>query len=112
VLDGPTVEVGSTKVPLMSMSASTSGETALLSLTNGAIDEDLDLRIDVRGRGATVKRARVLSGESPAAHNSSANPSAVAPITLTVGLVDGVLSVRLPAHAFATIELELGAVSF
>jgi alpha-N-arabinofuranosidase len=112
VLDGPTVDVGSTKVPLLSLSASTLGETALVSLTNGAIDEDLDLRIDVRGMGATVKRARVLTGESPAAHNTGANPNAVAPVPLDVELIDGVLAVRLPAHSFATIELELGAASF
>jgi alpha-N-arabinofuranosidase len=112
VLDGPTVDVDSTKVPLLSLSASTSGETALVSLTNGSIDEDFDLRIDLRGVSASVRRARVLSGESPSAYNSSANPSAVAPVALAVGLVDGVLAVRLPAHAFATIELALGGPSF
>lgn len=112
VLDGPTVEVGDTKVPLVSLSASTSGEEALISLTNGSIDEDLDVRLDLRGMSASVLRARVLSGDGPAAHNSSANPSAVSPVPLAVEIVDGVLAVRLPAHAFATIELEVGAASF
>ncbi len=112
VIEGPTVGVGASHVPVVSLSASTSGESALVSLTNASIDEDLDLRIHLRGRSATVERARVLSGESPAAYNTAADPSAVAPVALAVGLVDGVLTVRLPAHSFATIELALGAASF
>ena len=112
VIEGPTIEVGANHMPVVSLSASTSGERALISLTNASIDEDLDLRIHLRGMSASVERARVLSGESPAAHNTTATPSAVAPVALAVGLADDVLTVRLPAHSFATVELALGAASF
>lgn len=112
VLDGPTVDVRGKAVPLVSLSASTSGQGAIISLTNGSIDEGLDLRLNLRGMSASVARARVLSGDDPSAHNSTANPSAVSPVPLAVDLVDGVLTVSLPAHAFATIELDLGEPSF
>lgn len=107
VLETPSVEVRGTELPLLSFSASAKDDTALVSLTNVSEDAALDLSLDLRGRGATVRRARVLTGESTASFNDPDAPSRVAPTELAVHLDNGVLTVTLPPHSFSTIELDL-----
>jgi len=89
------------------MSASTSEETALISLSHLAVDADCTVSIDLRGRGATVSRARVLTGDDASAFNDAATPDRVAPRALDAVLRDGMLTVTMPPHSFATVELGL-----
>ncbi len=107
LLETPTESVGGQDLPLLSFSASTKDQSALVSLTHMSAHEDIDVAIDLRGRAASVRRARVLTGESTSTFNEPGAPDRVAPVELDAHIVDGVLSVRLPAHSFAAIELDL-----
>jgi alpha-N-arabinofuranosidase len=104
VLSAPTA---ADDVPGLSVSASTRDDGALVSLSNLSLDAALEVRVDLRGRGASVRRARVLTGTDAAAHNTPETPDAVAPVELGTSLDAGVLSVTLPPHSFATVELDL-----
>jgi alpha-N-arabinofuranosidase len=113
LVDGPdAVAVGDDRFDPLSVSASTKDGTALLSLSNLALDTDTTVRLDLRGRGAAVTRARVLTGDKPQSHNTVSTPDAVAPADLAVTLRPGALgstelTVVLPPHSFATVELHL-----
>ena len=104
VLSAPVV---ADDVPGLSVSASTRDDSALVSLSNLSVDAPLEVQVDMRGRGASVRRARVLTGTDAAAHNTPDNPGAVAPASLETSIDAGVLSVTLPPHSFATVELDL-----
>jgi alpha-N-arabinofuranosidase len=104
VLSSPTA---ADDVPGLSVSASTTDGSALVSLSNLSLDAPLDVRVDLRGRTATVRRARVLTGTDAASHNTPETPDAVAPAPLDTSLDTGVLTVSLPPHSFATVELDL-----
>jgi len=106
-IDVPTVGVDGVVLPALSLSASTKDGGALLSLTHVGVDGPLPVEIDLRGRAATVVRARVLTGVDAAAHNTPEEPDAVSPVPLEVAIVDGTLRLELPPHAFATVELAL-----
>lgn len=107
LLETPSQTVRSQEFPLVSMSASTKDGNALLSLTHMSTDEDCTVSIDLRGRGASVARARVLTGESTSDFNDADDPERVAPQPLDVQMEGGALTVTLPPHSFATIELQL-----
>ena len=104
VLSSPTA---ADDVPGLSVSASTTDGSALVSLSNLSLDAGLDVQVDLRGRTASVRRARVLTGTDAASHNTPENPDAVAPAPLSTALEGGVLTVSLPPHSFATVELDL-----
>jgi alpha-N-arabinofuranosidase len=103
--DVPTMTARGKDLPLVSMSASTKDGAALLSLTNLSVDEDASVSVDLRGYAARVSRARVLTADAPASFNDADSPERVRPRPLETDLSDGVLSVTLPPHAFATVEL-------
>lgn len=107
--DVPVREVDGGPLALLSASASTTGDTALLSLSNLHADEPQMLVLDLRGREVTGHSARVLTAPTLGAHNTPDTPDAVAPVTF-----DGVrphargLEVELPPHAYVTVSLTLG----
>ncbi|MDR7187985.1 alpha-N-arabinofuranosidase [Microbacterium sp. BE35] len=108
VLDAPdTREADGRSLQVVSASASTTGSTALLSLSNLDAEASLSIEVDLRGRTVSSATARVLTGDSAAAHNTAEAPDAVAPIALDTELEGGTLRVTLPAHSFATVSLEL-----
>lgn len=82
---------------LLSLSASVKDRTALISLTHLSAHDELDVSIDLRGRAASVARARVLTAETASDFNDPSAPDRVAPVPLEARIADGVLSVRLPA---------------
>ncbi len=108
VLEAAEVPGGDAPVSALSTSASVHGDTALVSLTNLDAARGMSLTMDLRGRAATVRRARVLSADSTSAHNTPETPTRVAPRNLEAIVENGVLRIELPAHAFATVELDLG----
>ncbi|MEZ0166144.1 alpha-N-arabinofuranosidase [Kineococcus sp. LSe6-4] len=86
--------------------------SALVSLTNLDVDGPAAVRLDLRGRGWDVSRARVLAGASVQAHNTADAPDAVAPADFDgarkeTGREGDTLVVELPPHSFATVELTL-----
>ncbi len=107
--DVPALPVDGGDLPLVSASASTRGDTALLSLSHLDIERSSTITVDLRGRTVTGHRARVLTAADPTAHNTPDSPDTVAPRDH-----DGVrahphgLSVDLPAHSYVTVELTLG----
>ncbi len=107
LIDVPSTVVKNEELPLLSMSASTKDGGALLSLTHLSLDEHLDVRVDLRGRGARVRRARVLAADAVGAFNEPDASTRVAPQFLQATLEEGVLVVQMPPHSFATVELDL-----
>ena len=109
LLPEETAEVDGRALPMISASASTTGETALVSLSNLDHAESRTLVLDLRGRSVTGHTATVLTGASSAAHNTPEQPEAVAPVPLTdVRPHERGLELTLPPHSFATVELQLG----
>ena len=107
VLDTPQQQVGEQEIPQLSLSASTKDGKVLISISNFALDEALSLSVDLRGRDVAHRRTRVLSGDSVGSFNDPATPDAVAPRDAGSELIDGVLTIELPAASFATVELDL-----
>ncbi|WP_305080821.1 alpha-N-arabinofuranosidase [Pseudonocardia sp. TRM90224] len=96
----------------LSISASTKEGTALVSLSNFALDAATSLRLDLRGRAVTATRARILTADAPQRHNTAAAPDEVVPTDFAVELRPGALgsvelTAVLPPHSFATVELDL-----
>lgn len=108
---GPAVpdrEVGSNRVPLVSASASTKDDRALVSLSNLDLYDTHTVRLDLRGRGVTGITGRILTAGAIADHNTADRPAAVAPTGFPVpDPADGVLTVDLPPHSFITLSLTL-----
>jgi alpha-N-arabinofuranosidase len=100
------VRLDDDQLQTVSLTASTTGGQALLSLTNLSATDDLTLTVDLRGRGVSAAEARLLSADRPQAHNAPGS-AAVAPVAYDVALADGKLTVELPKHSFATVTLEL-----
>jgi alpha-N-arabinofuranosidase len=108
VLEAPALrEADGRPLQVVSASASTTGATALVSLSNLDAEASLTVDVDLRGRAVTSASARLLTGSSAAAHNTAGAPDAVAPVDLDVEVVEGTLRVTLPAHSFATVSLAL-----
>ena len=105
--DAPSATVRGEELPLVSVSASARGDRALISLTHLSTDEDCTVHVDLRGRAARVVRARALTGETAAAYNEPGAPDRVAPQEWGARVDDGILTMTLPPHSFATVELEL-----
>ncbi|MVA76667.1 alpha-N-arabinofuranosidase [Auraticoccus sp. F435] len=101
-------EVEGQPLELLSASASTKDGTALVSLSNLDADRPRSVLLDLRGMEVTGHRARVLTAPAIQAHNTPADPTAVAPAEH-----DGVqphprgLLVELPPHSYTTVSLDL-----
>ncbi|HCX85926.1 MAG TPA: alpha-N-arabinofuranosidase [Micrococcales bacterium] len=105
----PTREVEGTQLPLLSASASTKDDTALISLSNLDAQEARTVVLDLRGRDVTASSARVLTAATLQTHNTPEAPDAVAPVAHD-GLRPHALGLELdlPAHSYVTVSLELG----
>ncbi|MTE23143.1 alpha-N-arabinofuranosidase [Microbacterium sp. ZXX196] len=110
VVGAETMTADGRELPLLSASASTTGNTALVSLSNLDEAADRSVVLDLRGRAVAGFEARILTGATTAAHNTPDAPDAVAPVAHAgVRAHERGLVVELPAHAYVTVELTLGA---
>ncbi|SDS31199.1 alpha-N-arabinofuranosidase [Microlunatus soli] len=100
------VEIDDDQLQPVSLTASTTGDRALLSASNLSATEDLTLSIDLRGRPVRNATARLLSADRPQAHNTP-EATAVSPVQHEATLADGKLTLELPKHSFGTVSLEL-----
>nr|WP_269330332.1 alpha-L-arabinofuranosidase C-terminal domain-containing protein [Kineosporia babensis] len=97
-------------LPLLSASASTTGDTALISLSNLDAGQARSVVLDLRGRSLQGHSARILTAGALNDHNSPEHPDTVRPQAY-----DGVrphargLVVDLPAHSYLTVSLQLGS---
>lgn len=107
IVESPEVGVDGARLPALSLSASTKDGTALISLTNTDAAAPLQVRVDLRGRRASVRRARVLGSDDASAVNTPDDPSRIVPVPLQVEIESGELVASLPPHSFATVELDL-----
>ncbi|MGI8459643.1 MAG: alpha-N-arabinofuranosidase [Propionibacteriaceae bacterium] len=102
----PSRAVEGTDLALVSASASTSGPTVLISITNLDAGAGVDLALDLRGAQVGSPVGRVLTAPEITAHNTPANLTAVRPEPLSsVEVLGSTLRVSLPPHSFATVEL-------
>lgn len=105
VLNGGTHE---NQVPLLSASASTTGDTALISLSNLDANQAREVVLDLRGRTVTGHTARILTAGALNDHNSPEHPDTVRPQPH-----NGVqkhargLQIEMPAHSYVTVSLTL-----
>ncbi|MGW8484329.1 alpha-N-arabinofuranosidase [Microbacterium sp. NPDC055903] len=104
----PTRSVEGEELPLLSVSASTKDDTALVSLSNLDAADARTVVLDLRGRAVAGHEAVVLTAGGLQDHNTPEHPDAVAPVAH-----DGVrihphgLEVDLPAHSYVTVSLRL-----
>jgi alpha-L-arabinofuranosidase len=103
----PSREVAGERLATVSASASTRGDTALVSLSNLDAQRPTTVILDLRGRDVTGHRATILTADALDAHNTPST-TRVAPQE-HVGVTDlpGGLEVELPAHAYVTVALDL-----
>lgn len=94
---------------VISASASTRDDTALVSLTNLDAGEARTVVLDLRGRDIVGHEARVLTASHLNAHNTTDGPDAVAPRPLTTDPHPRGLQVTLPPHSYATVRLRLNS---
>jgi alpha-N-arabinofuranosidase len=103
----PQREVDGRELPMLSASASTKDDTALVSLTNLDADQPLTVVLDLRGRDATDHSARILTSPGIQAHNTSAQPEAVAPTKFhDIQQHARGLEIHLPPHSYVTVSLD------
>ncbi|GAB2601484.1 alpha-N-arabinofuranosidase [Pseudactinotalea suaedae] len=108
--DDRTIDVDGAALRRLSASASVSGDTALVSLSNLHLTEPTEVTLDLRGRPVSGITGRLLASEDIAAHNAAGRAQTVEPHELEVGAVeDGRVSITLPPHSFATVSLQLTA---
>ncbi|WP_156250399.1 alpha-N-arabinofuranosidase [Pseudactinotalea terrae] len=104
------IDVDGAELRRVSSSASISGDTALVSLSNLHLTEATDITLDLRGREVTALTGRVLAPDDAAAHNVPGGTEAVTPRDLEIGpVVGGKVTVSLPPHSFATVSVQLTA---
>ena len=107
--DVPSIEADGTDLALVSASASTRGDTALVSLSHLDAAESRTIVVDLRGREVTAHSARVLTADRVDAHNTPDALEQVAPRSHD----DAVrphprgLEVTLPPASFVTLSLTL-----
>lgn len=105
-------EIDGQRLELLSVSASTTGDTALFSLTNLDADRSVSTLLDLRGRTVLGWSARILTADSLQAHNTAAAPDAVTVRDHEVEVVDqpfgAGLRVDLPPHSYVTVSVTLG----
>jgi alpha-N-arabinofuranosidase len=100
--------VGTQQLQTLSMTASTKGGTALISLTNLEAEDARSVEIDLRGGGFELGEARILTAPRLQEHNTSEQSDAVSPVGFDGVRRDGSrLLVELPAHSFVTIGLQV-----
>src|SRR5699024_7986329 len=102
-------EVNGRALPMLSASASTTGETALVSLSNLDLDQERTLVLDLRGREVAGHSSQMPTVEAADTYNSHKQPDAVAPRPLeAVHEHERGLEITLPPPSSATVELQLG----
>ena len=104
-------EVDGRDLPLLSASASTKDDTALVSLSNLDADAARTVVLDLRGRSVRGHRARLLTAATLQAHNEPGQPDAVSPTGHDGGVREHArgLEVDLPPHSYVTVSLDLAA---
>ncbi len=103
-------EVDGKTLTTLSVSASTKDGQALISLTNLDAEATQSVELDLRGLEFTVAGARILTSPALHDHNTAEHLDVVAPQPFQSYEHSGHrLRVELPAHSFATVQLDVTA---
>ncbi|HLT62660.1 MAG TPA: alpha-L-arabinofuranosidase C-terminal domain-containing protein [Microlunatus sp.] len=101
----PTAQYDDRTVPLLTTTATTKGDSVMISITNLDPDAEHTLSYDLRGGTASAVTARILHADTPQAHNTREAPDAVAPADYDgFRLSEHTLTVTIPAHSFVTVR--------
>jgi alpha-L-arabinofuranosidase len=95
-------------LPGLSGSASQSGKTLTLTVTNPSLDQVRETQIAIRGGTIQSVRAVTLRADDVHAHNSFETPRAVEPRTETVSAQGPGLVHRFPPASVTKLEITLG----
>lgn len=99
---------GGKPFPLLSVSASRQGDSALVSATNLDPIAEHSVSLDLRGARIGGVSAQILTAGELDAHNTVEDPEAVAPQPFSDVVLDGdLLTVVLPRASYVTVALEL-----
>lgn len=102
----PVIDVEGTDVETLSISASRSGDSVLISATNADTARAVTLELDLRGAVVASAVARILTAETLGAHNSPSSADTVAPrVHEGAAVADGILHISIPAHSFVTVTI-------
>lgn len=105
--DIPCRSVDGMDLPVLSASASTSDNRALISVSNLDVEATQSVQFDLRGREVQDVRARILTADKPQSHNTPLAPTEVAPKDFPLTMNERGLAVEIPRHSYVAIELLL-----
>ncbi|WP_307181604.1 alpha-L-arabinofuranosidase C-terminal domain-containing protein [Demequina sp. NBRC 110055] len=103
----PSTRVRERELALLSASASTVGDSALVSLTNLDPAQDRRVMLDLRGREIAGFSARVLTASRLDAHNSPDRTEVEPEPWSDIARTDSGLDVVVPAHGYVTVKVDL-----
>jgi alpha-N-arabinofuranosidase len=104
--NNPRYAWGQAGIPSISASAARGQDGLLyLSLVNAHPKDAVVLSIGMAGAVAGEGRGRLLTADTMDAHNSAAQPTAVAPAEIRVRAENGKLALALPAKSFAVLRI-------
>jgi alpha-N-arabinofuranosidase len=95
-------------VPGLSVSASVASNKVLVTVANQTVDQDIEVRIDVRGAKAASIAGRVLNAPSPRDVNRFDAPKTVSPKRVRLEPVGADWVHTFPAHSFTSLNITLG----
>jgi alpha-L-arabinofuranosidase len=104
----PSVTVDGADLSVVSTSASTREDSALVSLTNLHATQAQTVVLNLRGRDVRGHESQVLTADTLPAHNTATSPDTVVPAAHAgVRAHKRGLEVELPPHAYVTVSLRL-----
>jgi alpha-N-arabinofuranosidase len=95
-------------VPVLAGSASLHERRLVLTVANTHATEPVEAEIRIRGGSARNGRGRMLTGPDIHAHNTFAEPRAVEPRDVEIGVTTGANTHRFAPASVTRLELELG----
>jgi alpha-L-arabinofuranosidase len=79
-----------------------------VTIVNPGLSKTMETQVGVRGGSVARVAGTVLASGDMHAHNTFDQPDAVVPTSLSVGLGDGLVNVRIPAASVVRLDLFLG----
>lgn len=103
----PTIRRGTREQPSLSVSASRTHDSVLLTLVNQDPADDTDAVIRFRGAAPGAATATVLTGPSVRAQNTRETPDAVSPKPCEARIEDSKLLIRVPARGVVSASVKI-----
>ena len=104
----PLLGSGSRTRPALSVSASKSSGSMLVTLVNQQPNQAVDVALRLEGGRAAGAKSTILSGPSARAQNTFDQPDLVAPKPAPVSLVDRGIRPTVPPHSVQAVQVRLG----